>query len=300
MLTQRPPAGRRTPGSVPAYSARGSGKARRPPPSPPRSRAPVRIAALTDGQVVIGHAVPFGQAAQSVMVGNHRDDLRRQRSRLLAVEQVVQAVRPLRHRDHQARLLVDADSPQSSSNSAATGRNAETSASRPSGKPGPPAVKTTRMKKAPRLQIGILLAVQDEAVVPRQEPGHARDDPHPVDAGEGEDPARLVHAGIRSWRTPCSRPDRGDTPGTAFRTRPREYPADPRSRCRHGPAPRRATHRRPLARSRQSRRCRHWRGMGLAVDRVAQHEDAAIMHVEGAPLGIGATRRAPSAPSVAS
>ena len=62
------------------------------------------LVAIDDGQVVVRHAVPFGEAAQVLVIRDDRDHFDRQRTRAAAVQDAVQAVALLRHCEHRLAL----------------------------------------------------------------------------------------------------------------------------------------------------------------------------------------------------
>src|SRR3546814_8588628 len=79
----------------------------------------------------------------------------------------------------------------------------------------PFAAKFDAHEEAPRIEIGILLAVEDEAVALREQPRHRRDDADRVDAAEGQHIggcAIVAHLNPKSCasRTACCRRDRAD------------------------------------------------------------------------------------------
>ncbi len=63
------------------------------------------LAAFAHRKVVVRHAVPFGEAAEVLVVRDDRDDVHRQRARRPAVQHAVQAVAGLRHAHDDAAPL---------------------------------------------------------------------------------------------------------------------------------------------------------------------------------------------------
>ena len=65
------------------------------------------FATIDHRQVVKRNAVPLGEAAQILVVGDDRDDFNGQRSGAVSMQHAVEAVSVLRDRDHGAALALD-------------------------------------------------------------------------------------------------------------------------------------------------------------------------------------------------
>jgi hypothetical protein len=143
-----------------------------------------------DRQIVKWEAMPFGEATAGLVVRHDAADLDRQASGRPAVKQVVQAMAPLRDRDHHLHRCaavrdcpVEAEPSRDGREVAAECRDIAREAS-------PGRGEGDAHEEAAALDVGILLAVENEAVAFCQEAARRRYDPHPVLGREGQDVAR--------------------------------------------------------------------------------------------------------------
>ena len=150
---------------------------------------------------MIGDAVPFGDAAHVGMVGHHAHDVDRQRAGLPAMQQVGEAVRPLRHSDQHARAFGRfGEAPVHREAGADVGKFVA-QAGGIEAHPGVGRLERDAHEEEAGLTIGILLAVGDEAAPFGEELADRRDDADAVGADQGQDPGRdglVVHSAAPS------------------------------------------------------------------------------------------------------
>ena len=131
--------------------------------------------------------MPFAQPPLMFVVRHHRHDVDRQIAGRPAVEQVVEAMAALRHRDDEARFCRAVADPRIHRKAVDDRRERRLHARQPLGKPRTRAAKGDAHEETSRIEVGILLAVEDEAVALGEQPGHRGDDADRIDAAEGQD-----------------------------------------------------------------------------------------------------------------